>query len=99
MVEYTAPVFWTFMLLVGASLFIFRWRYPKRAIPFRVPLYPLTPLLFCATSAYLLYASLAYTGLGALLGVGIFAAGIPIFRLGRGAAIRERARCFGGGGL
>ena len=40
MVEYTAPVFWTFMILVGVSLFVLRWRDPKRAIPFPVPLYP-----------------------------------------------------------
>ena len=83
MVEYTAPVFWTFLLLVGISLFVFRSRDPERAIPFRVPLYPLTPLLFCATSAYLLYASLAYTGVGALLSLGLLAAGIPIYLLGR----------------
>jgi amino acid transporter len=97
MVEYTAPVFWTFMLLVGVSLFVLRWRYPKRAIPFRVPLYPLTPLIFCATSIYILYASLAYTGLGALLGVAIFAAGVPIFRLGRRSGMRKQERRIGDG--
>src|ERR1019366_5780723 len=77
MVEYTAPVFWTFMLLVGVSLFVLRWRDPKRAIPFPVPLYPVTPVLFCGTAAYLLYSSLLCAGAGALLGVGIFLAGIP----------------------
>ncbi len=83
MVEYTAPVFWTFLLLVGISLFVLRRRDPARAIPFRVPLYPVTPLLFCATSLYLLYSSLAYTGLGALIGVTIFLVGIPIYLFGR----------------
>ncbi|MGI9403765.1 MAG: APC family permease [Hyphomicrobium sp.] len=83
MVEYTAPVFWTFLLLIGISLFVLRWRNPAREIPFRVPLYPVTPLIFCATSLYLLYSSLAYTGLGALIGVAIFLAGIPIYLLGR----------------
>jgi basic amino acid/polyamine antiporter, APA family len=43
--------------------------------PFRVPLYPLTPLLFCLTSAYLLYASLGYTGTGAFIGVAVLATG------------------------
>jgi amino acid transporter len=69
MVEYTAPVFWTFILLTGISLFILRRREPTRPRPFRVPLYPVTPLVFCATCVYLLYSSLAYTGFGALLGV------------------------------
>lgn len=83
MVEYTAPVFWFFLLMVGISLFVFRWRAPEKPIPFRVPLYPLTPLVFCATSLYLLYSSLAYTGFGALIGTAIFLTGIPIFLIGR----------------
>ncbi|MEZ0470036.1 APC family permease [Luteimonas salinilitoris] len=74
-VEYTAPVFWLFFLLVGVSLFVLRRRDPDLPRPFRVPLYPLLPLLFCATSAFLLYSSLAYTGIGALIGVGVLAAG------------------------
>jgi basic amino acid/polyamine antiporter, APA family len=75
MVEYTAPVFWTFILLAGIALFVLRRREPARPRPFRVPFYPFTPIVFCATCAYLLYSSLAYTGLGALLGVAVVAAG------------------------
>ncbi|MEN5115926.1 amino acid permease [Luteimonas sp. TWI662] len=74
-VEYTAPVFWLFFLLVGIALFVLRRRDPQRPRPFRVPLYPALPLLFCATSGYLLYASLAYTGRGALVGVVVLAVG------------------------
>jgi basic amino acid/polyamine antiporter, APA family len=74
-VEYTAPVFWLFFLLVGVSLFVLRRRDPDVPRAFRVPLYPLLPLLFCATSAYLLYSSLAYTGIGALVGVAVLALG------------------------
>lgn len=74
-VEYTAPVFWFFFLLVGVALFVLRRREPGVARPFRVPLYPLTPLIFCAVNAYLLWSSLAYTGWGALLGVGVVAIG------------------------
>ncbi len=74
MVEYTAPVFWLFLFLTGLSLFVLRYTDPG-VRPFRVPLYPLTPLLFCATSAYLLYSSLVYTGIGAFIGVGVLAVG------------------------
>ncbi|OKL40591.1 amino acid permease [Pontibacter flavimaris] len=74
-VEYTAPVFWFFLLLVGISLFVLRRKEPRRHRPFRVPLYPLTPLIFCCTSAYLLYSSLVYTGLGALVGVAVLLIG------------------------
>jgi amino acid transporter len=83
MVEYTAPVFWFFMLLVGISLFVLRRREPDRERPFRVPLYPVTPVLFCLTCAYLLYSSLAYTGRGALVGVAVLAAGVPLLLMSR----------------
>lgn len=46
MVEYTAPVFWFFLLLVGGSLFVVRRRELQGQGGFQVPLYPLTPLLW-----------------------------------------------------
>ena len=48
-----------------------------------MPLYPLTPLLFCLTCAYLLYSSLVYTGLGALVGVAVLLIGVPVVWLRR----------------
>jgi basic amino acid/polyamine antiporter, APA family len=82
-VEYTAPVFWLFLFLVGVSFFRLRGREPDRERPFRVPLYPLTPALFCLTCAYLFYSSVAYTGFGALLGLLVLAAGLPLLMLAR----------------
>ncbi|WP_291823830.1 amino acid permease [Bosea sp. (in: a-proteobacteria)] len=78
MVDYSAPVFWAFLLLVGLALPILRWREPDRVLPFKVPLYPLTPALFCLTCLYMLHASLAYTGKGALIGLGVVLAGLPL---------------------
>jgi len=74
-VEYTAPVFWGFFLLVGLALFRLRRTEPDAPRPFRVPLYPALPALFVLTNAYLLYSSLAYTGRGALLGLAVLAVG------------------------
>jgi len=59
MVEFTAPVFWSFLLLVGISLFILRAKDQKTRV-FSVPLYPITPLIFCMASAYLAYSSFSY---------------------------------------
>jgi len=59
MVEFTAPVFWSFLLLVGISLFILRAK-DQRTRVFSVPLYPITPLIFCLASAYLAYSSFSY---------------------------------------
>jgi amino acid transporter len=86
MVEYTAPVFWLFLFLTGVALFVLRRRDPARPRPFRVPVYPLTPLAFCLTSGYLVYSSLAYTGLGALVGVAVLAAGTLGLTLTKGGS-------------
>ncbi|MEB3338833.1 MAG: amino acid permease [Leptolyngbyaceae bacterium] len=77
MVEYTAPVFWFFFLLSTLSLLFLRVQEPNRLRPFRVPLYPVTPVLFAIVCGYLLYSSLAYTGIGASFGVAVVALGIP----------------------
>jgi basic amino acid/polyamine antiporter, APA family len=78
MVEYTAPVFWFFLFLVGVAAFVLRHREPDRERPFRMPFYPLTPALFCLTCLYLLYSSVVYTGRGALVGIAVLLLGVPL---------------------
>ena len=78
MVDYTAPVFWFFFLLSGVSLFILRAKFAAAERPFRVPLYPVIPALFCLACAWLLYSSLAYVKTGALFGIGLLAVGAVI---------------------
>jgi APA family basic amino acid/polyamine antiporter len=95
MVEYTAPVFWLFFLLTGVSLLVLRVREPRAPRPFRVPLYPLTPLLFVGTCAYVLYSSLAYAGLGALAGIAVLGSGgvlLALERMRRGRSHRRSSR-------
>jgi amino acid transporter len=60
MVEFTAPVFWLFLCFVGLSIMVLRLREPDTLRPFRVPLYPVLPLVFCGSSAYLAYSSIQY---------------------------------------
>jgi amino acid transporter len=84
LVEYTAPVFWFFFLLTGLSLFVLRRKDPDTPRPFRVPLYPFTPILFCLASAYMLWSSVAYTGLGGLAGIGVLLVGVVVLLAGGG---------------
>jgi basic amino acid/polyamine antiporter, APA family len=60
MVEFTAPVFWLFFMLSGIALFILRGREPAVPRPFRVPLYPILPLAFVLSCAYVLYSSVMH---------------------------------------
>ena len=78
LVEYTAPVFWFFFFLAGLSLIVLRSKEPDAPRSFRVPLYPLTPLLFCAACLYMLQSSLAYAGKGAGAGVLVLLVGLPV---------------------
>jgi APA family basic amino acid/polyamine antiporter len=83
MVAYTSPVFWTFFLLTAITLFVFR---RGAEVPsFRVPLYPVIPLAFCAACVYMLYSSINYVrfavefGVAVFAGIVIMAAGIPLY--------------------
>jgi amino acid transporter len=91
MVDYTAPVFWFFLMLVAISLFVFRMREPAASRPFSVPLYPILPGIFVAICAYLLYSSLAYTGYGSLFGIAVLALGAPLAFLGKQEASDDGA--------
>jgi amino acid transporter len=88
MVAYTSPVFWTFFLLTAVTLFIFRSR-SGEAPAFRVPLYPVIPLAFCAACVYMLYSSVNYVrfavefGVAVVAGLLIMVAGIPLYFLVR----------------
>lgn len=57
---FTVPAFWSFYILVGAALIVLRKREPGLPRPYRVPFYPVTPILFCVTGAYMLRAGIAY---------------------------------------
>jgi APA family basic amino acid/polyamine antiporter len=85
MVAYTAPVFWLFMFLVAISIIVFRVREPTRELPFRVPLYPLPPLILAAACAWMFYSALVYAGWGSIMGVVVLAVGLPLIFLRRDA--------------
>jgi amino acid transporter len=89
MVAYTAPAFWLFFMLTGVSLFILRRQAPAQPNPFRVPLYPLTPILFILMCAFMLWSSTSYAlsknpgSIGAQLGIGVMLLGIPLMLFAR----------------
>jgi APA family basic amino acid/polyamine antiporter len=82
MVEFTAPVFWLFFLLSGISIFILRRKEPDTPRPFKVPLYPLTPLVFCSVCAYMLWSSLNYVYNNQLGGLNAAWIGVLVLALG-----------------
>ena len=91
MVAYTAPVFWTFFLLTGVTLFILRFK-SKTESEFKVPFYPVIPLIFCTMCGFMLWKALAYVfnpqygpkfGNLVLAGLLVMLAGIPLYLFAR----------------
>jgi amino acid transporter len=80
LVAATAPLFWAFFLASGVALFVLRWREPDTPRPFRVPLFPLTPLVFCGSCLYMLDASLSYAGGLVFVGLAPVALGLLFYR-------------------
>jgi APA family basic amino acid/polyamine antiporter len=57
---YTAPVVWLFFLGTGLAVLILRRQEPQLARPYRVPAYPLPPLLFSLCALFMLASSASY---------------------------------------
>jgi amino acid transporter len=81
MVEFTAPVFWFFFMLAGIAVFVLRMKEPNTPRPFRVPLYPVLPLIFVLTCAYLFYSSITYAQSqnAAWIALAVMASGVMVW--------------------
>lgn len=74
---------WIFYALGAASIFSYRRRMPDAYRPFRVPGYPVTPLLFVAASAAIVLNAL-FTQTGrALIGLAVVLTGAPAYLVWR----------------
>ena len=80
---HSAPIFWTLFLLTGFSLFLLRSRDHTMPRAFAVPFYPWLPIIFCTTSAYMLFEATKYVGWRALFAVVLVLVGVPLYWLAR----------------
>jgi N-acyl-D-aspartate/D-glutamate deacylase/amino acid transporter len=86
---------WIFYGLGAMSIFVYRRRAPDMLRPFRVPGYPLTPILFVAASAAVVLNTLFTQPGRALVGLAVVLTGVPAYLLWRRSATR---RVLGAGG-
>ncbi|HEX6049278.1 MAG TPA: amino acid permease [Gemmatimonadaceae bacterium] len=83
---------WIFYALGALAVFVFRRREPDAARPFRVPGYPVTPMLFVGAAAALVINTVITQSLRAAIGLGVVALGAPAFYVWRARrAARQRA--------
>ena len=57
---YSAPAVWLFFLATSLSLFRLRKKDAATPRPYKVLGYPLVPIIFSATCAFMLFSSLSY---------------------------------------
>ncbi len=70
---------WIFYGLTGAAVFVLRRKMPDQPRPYRVILYPLTPLIFVACAAGLIVNSFGSNPVEAAAGVVLIALGLPVY--------------------
>ena len=70
---------WLFYALGAASIFIYRRRVSDRELPYRVPGYPWTPILFIAAATALVLNTIATQMGRAAIGLGIVLLGTPAY--------------------
>jgi basic amino acid/polyamine antiporter, APA family len=64
----STPIFWAFTFMTIAAVFVLRRREPSIERPFRIPVYPLPPIVFGGTCLFMLWASVSYARWLTLLG-------------------------------
>jgi APA family basic amino acid/polyamine antiporter len=70
---------WLFYMIAGSTVFIFRWREPKAARPYRMWGYPVVPAVFVVVAAALLAYTFKNDWPNSGYGVLVILAGIPVF--------------------
>jgi APA family basic amino acid/polyamine antiporter len=79
---------WIFYGLGGLSVFVYRRTRPDTPRPFRVPGYPVTPVLFVASAALLVFDTVRTQPLRAVIGLGTVLIGTPAYYFWRRIAGR-----------
>ena len=79
LVVYSGFALILFSALAVSSVMVLRWRRPDLPRPFRVPLYPLTPLLFLGFSAWILLYTLRGRPAEALFAIATVLLGLPLY--------------------
>jgi APA family basic amino acid/polyamine antiporter len=76
---YTSGVFWYFIGLVILGLLLLRQKLPAEKIPFKVPFYPLFPLVFIVMIIGLIWGAIKFKPFESLAGICVLTLGVPLY--------------------
>jgi basic amino acid/polyamine antiporter, APA family len=83
LLTYVVFIGWIFYALGALSIFVYRRREPHAPRPFRVPGYPVVPLLFVASAAALVGNTIVAQPVRAAIGLGVVLLGSPAYLVWR----------------
>ncbi len=72
-------ILWLFFTMAVAGIFVLRTRFKHLDRPYKVPLYPLVPLIGIIGSGYIIISTLITNTFYALCGIGITLLGLPVY--------------------
>ncbi|MEE2686567.1 MAG: amino acid permease [Planctomycetota bacterium] len=81
--DYSAFTSVVFYVMAVAAVMVLRWRQPDRERPYRVPGYPLIPIIFLVFNIWFLSQVFINTRQSALIGAGLILIAIPVYYLMR----------------
>lgn len=93
LLTYVVFIGWIFYALGAAAVISLRIKRPKAERPFRVPLYPVTPIIFVLTAAAIVLNTVYEQPSQSAIGLGVVLLGVPAF-----IAWRRRQAPAGGAG-
>lgn len=72
-------VLWIFFTMAVAGIFLLRTKHKELERPYKVPFYPVVPLIGIIGGLYILFSTLLTDTLKALIGIGITLIGLPVY--------------------
>jgi APA family basic amino acid/polyamine antiporter len=81
LISYVLFVDWIFFGLTGAAVLVLRRRRPDVERPYRVPLYPVVPLVFVLVAVWFVASTLWGEPVESVAGGALLALGVPVFAL------------------
>jgi amino acid transporter len=76
---YTAAPVYGFYIATSVGLLVLRSKDPSAVRPFRVPIYPLIPIVFATSCSYLIWRAVLYKPEQSAVALGLILLGIPVY--------------------
>ena len=72
-------VLWIFFTLGVIGVFVMRKKRPELKGPYKVPLYPIVPLIGICGSGYIIISTIISSPVNSLVGIGLTVIGLPVY--------------------